>query len=104
MQVNLPELILTIPDGPNNYHQVMQHIGPHLQGQSMNMHSITSLAYGRRIKISFVCTLTCLFFVIFRTLSVTALWALKRHVVAGQPYLISKFCITSVLKVFLTKK
>lgn len=63
MQVNLPDSILNIPDGPNNYKVtwIMQNIGPHLQGQSMNMHGITSLAYGQRIKISFVCTLTCLF-------------------------------------------
>lgn len=74
MQVNLPDLILSIPDGLNNYQVtwIMQHIGPHLQGQSMNMHGITSLAYGQRIKTSLVCTLTCLFFIIFRTLSVTA--------------------------------
>lgn len=78
----------------------MKRIGLYLQGQSMNMHNITSLAYAQRIKISFICTLTCLFFVIFRMLSVTGLWVLKRHVVAGQPYLISELFITFVWKVF----
>lgn len=50
----------------------MQHIGPYLQEQSMNMNDITSLAYGQKIKISIVCTLIYLSFNTFRTLSVTA--------------------------------
>lgn len=50
----------------------MQHVGPYLQGQSTNMHDVTSLAYGQRIKISLVCTLTYLSFIIFRTWSVIA--------------------------------
>lgn len=50
----------------------MKHIGPYLQGRSMNMHDITSLAYGQRTEISFVCALTFLSFNIFSTLNVTA--------------------------------
>jgi len=51
----------------------MQHVGPRLQGQIMNMHGVASLAYGQGTEISFVCSLTCLSLVVFRTLSITAL-------------------------------
>lgn len=50
---------------------IIQHFGPYLQGQSMHKRDITSLAYGQRIKISFLCTLTYLFYY-FKTLNVTA--------------------------------
>ena len=75
MQVNLPDLISNIADGPKIYQVmwIMQHVGPRLQGQIMNMHGVASLAYGQGTEISFVCSLTCLSLVVFRTLSITAL-------------------------------